>query len=80
MRFDKNPVRGIEAALNTIKKVTTHIPWDTLAPKWPAIAGKATLAIVESSTCIKVAKERPAIINAASLPFKYSVILDHTVY
>ena len=56
-RFASQPVIGIEIAFATPNEVMTHVPWLDEAPKSPAIVGMATLAMVESNTCIKVASE-----------------------
>src|SRR5271169_1175043 len=45
---------GTEMPLETAKEVMTQVPWSELTPRLPAIVGIDTLAIDESSTCMKV--------------------------
>src|SRR5258708_1854801 len=40
--------------LATAKAVITQVPWDVLTPRLPEMVGSETLAMVESSTCMKV--------------------------
>ena len=56
-RCDNQPVSGRAMALATPKLVMTQVPWLALTPRSPAMAGSDTLAIDESSTFMKVAKE-----------------------
>ena len=42
-------------AVLTAKAVMTQVLWSVLTPRLPAIVGNETLAIVVSSTCMKVA-------------------------
>ena len=49
------PVSGSAMALETAKAVITQVLWSVLTPRLPAIVGNETLAIVVSSTCMKVA-------------------------
>gem|GEM_PF-6279075 len=44
-------------ALHTAKEVITHVPWSALTPRFHAIVGSATFAMVESRTCINVASD-----------------------
>ena len=60
-RFANQPVIGIEIAFATPKEVITHVPWLKDAPRSPAIVGIATFAIVESNTCIKVARDKASV-------------------
>jgi hypothetical protein len=48
------PVSGTEMPFATANEVITHVPWFGLTPRLPAIVGSDTLAIVVSSTCMKV--------------------------
>ena len=56
-RLASQPVIGIEIAFATPNYVITDVPWLDEAPKSPAMVGIATLAMVESSTSMKVASE-----------------------
>ena len=40
--------------LATAKEVITQVPWSVLTPRLPAMVGIETLAMVVSSTCMKV--------------------------
>src|SRR5690348_2398132 len=60
-RRDRNPVSGNAIALATVNEVITHTDWFWLAPRLPAIVGNETLAIVRSSTCMKVPSDRPIV-------------------
>ncbi|KGA51995.1 hypothetical protein DJ56_4278 [Yersinia pestis] len=59
---------GIEIAFATPNEVITHVPCELDEPKSPAIVGMATLAMVESSTCMKVANESATVIQASGAP------------
>ena len=48
------PVSGTVTPFATANEVTTQLPWLVLAPRLPAMVGSDTLAMVESSTCMKV--------------------------
>ena len=67
-RFASQPVSGIEIALATPNEVITQVPWEFDAPRLPAIVGIATLAMVESSTCMKVASESAMVIMTSCAP------------
>ena len=43
-------------ALETANEVITQVPWLMLTPRLPAMVGNETLAMVVSSTCMKVAR------------------------
>src|SRR5690242_2364762 len=60
-RRDRNPVSGNAIALATVNEVITHTDWFWLPPRLPAIVGNETLAIVRSSTCMKVPSDRPIV-------------------
>ncbi|CAH0312751.1 hypothetical protein SRABI106_04096 [Rahnella aquatilis] len=68
MRFASQPVIGIEMAFATPNEVITQVPCEFEAPRFPAMVGIATLAIVESSTCIKVAIDKATVIQASGAP------------
>ncbi|EFE54799.1 hypothetical protein PROVRETT_06623 [Providencia rettgeri DSM 1131] len=68
------PVMGMEIALATPKEVITQVPCELDAPKFPAMVGIATLAMVESRTCINVANERAIVIHASFDPVKGAVV------
>lgn len=65
IRLANQPVMGIEIAFATPKEVITHVPCELDEPKSPAIVGIATLAMVESSTCMKVANDSATVIQAS---------------
>ncbi|RMS18281.1 hypothetical protein ALP75_204584 [Pseudomonas syringae pv. actinidiae] len=55
------PVNGKAMALLTANEVITQVLCSELTPRLPAMVGNATLAIVVSSTCMKVASDRPMV-------------------
>lgn len=57
------PVSGSAMALLTANEVITQVPCSELTPRLPEMVGKATLAMVVSSTCIKVASDRPMVLS-----------------
>src|SRR5476651_1319789 len=57
------PVSGKAMALLTAKEVMTQVPCSELTPRLPEMVGKATLAMVVSSTCMKVANDRPMVLS-----------------
>src|SRR5574337_644777 len=63
-RRERNPVNGSEIAMLTANEVITQVLWSLLTPRLPAIVGSETLAIVVSSTCMKVASDRPTVLSA----------------
>ena len=67
-RLARKPVIGIEMAFATPNEVITQVPWLVDAPRLPAMVGIATLAIVLSSTCMKVARDRAMVISQRVLP------------
>ncbi len=48
----------------TANEVITQVLWSLLTPRLPAMVGNDTLAIVVSSTCMKVASDRPIVHSA----------------
>jgi len=60
----RKPVSGSAMALLTANEVITQVLWFTLTPRLPAMVGNDTLAMVVSSTCMKVASDRPTVVNA----------------
>ena len=62
-RRDIQPVSGNEMAMLTENAVITQVPCCALAPRFPAMVGTATLAIVESSTCMKIAIVNPTVVR-----------------
>src|SRR6185312_11139848 len=58
-RRERNPVSGNAIALATVNEVMTHTDWSWLAPRLPAMVGSETLAMVRSSTCMNVARDKP---------------------
>src|SRR5581483_12457016 len=53
---------------DTAKEVMTHVPWSALTPRLPAMVGIETLAMVESSTCMKVPSANAIEVIARLLP------------
>ena len=53
-RCISQPVSGTEMPLATANEVITQVPWSVDTPRLPEIVGIDTLAIVVSSTCMKV--------------------------
>ena len=51
-------------ALLTANEVITQVPCSELTPRLPEIVGSATLAMVVSSTCMKVASDRPMVLSS----------------
>src|SRR5690348_4357265 len=60
-RRDRKPVSGSAIALATVNEVITHTDWFWLAPRLPAMVGSETLAMVRSSTCMKVPSDSPIV-------------------
>lgn len=67
-RCDSQPVSGSAMALATPKLVMTQVPWLGLTPRSPAIAGKDTLAMDESSTFMNVAADRAIVPHMRAEP------------
>ena len=67
-RFASQPVIGMEIAFATPNEVITQVPWLNDEPRLPAMVGMATLAMVESSTCIKVASDSAMVIMTSCAP------------
>ena len=61
MRRASQSVSGMAMALATPKKVMTHVPCEDATPRLPAMVGRATLAMVESSTVMAVTTEIPMV-------------------
>src|SRR5262245_39466688 len=57
------PVSGRQIALLTANEVITQMPCSALAPRLPEMVDNETLAMVVSSTCMKVASDRPMVAN-----------------
>ena len=49
------PLIGRMMAFETRYEVSTHVLWSLLAPRFPAMYGRATLAMLVSSTSMKAA-------------------------
>lgn len=60
-RRASQPVSGRAMALLTANEVITQVPCSELTPRLPEMVGRATLAMVVSSTCMKVARDRPMV-------------------
>ncbi len=67
-RSASRPVSGMEIAVATVKEVMTQVPCVALMPMVPAIVGTDTLAMVVSSTCMKVASDTPKVAIASCAP------------
>src|ERR1700733_5506925 len=50
------------------KRVMTQVPWSGARPRFPEMVGIDTLAMVESSTCMKVPSARPTAMTAKGTP------------
>ena len=59
----RKPVSGSAMALETANEVMTQVPWLMLTPRLPAMVGRDTLAMVVSSTCMKVARHSPKAVS-----------------
>src|SRR5215469_13859131 len=57
--------------LATAKDVITHVPWSGDTPRFPAMVGSETLAIVESSTCMKVPAASASAVMASCPPCRH---------
>src|ERR1700761_2234643 len=55
--------------LATAKDVITQVPWSVEAPRLPAMVGSETLAMVVSSTCMKVPSAKAIAVIASCPPF-----------
>src|SRR5262249_15130493 len=53
-RLISQPVSGTETPFDMAKRVMIQVPWSVLTPRLPEMVGMETLAMVESSTCMKV--------------------------
>src|SRR6185312_8894464 len=60
----RKPVKGRAMAMLTANEVITQVLWSLLTPRLPAMVGNDTFAIVVSSTCMNVAKDRPKVLIA----------------
>ena len=67
-RLASQPVMGIEIALATPKEVITQVPWLNDAPRSPEIVGIATFAMVESNTCMNVARDSANVMMPRAAP------------
>ncbi len=67
-RSVSRPVSGIEIAVETPNEVMIQVPCVELIPMLPAMVGTETLAIVVSSTCMKVDSETPIVAMMSAIP------------
>src|SRR5690606_22658514 len=67
-RFASQPVIGMEMAFATPNDVMTQVPWLSDALRLQAMVGIATFAMVESSTCMKVARDSAMVIMTSCAP------------
>ena len=63
-RRASQPVSGKAIAVETAKEVMTQVAWLALPPRLPEMVGSETLAIVVSSTCMKLASASPMVVSA----------------
>src|SRR6202012_3994992 len=63
------PVSGTPMPLATAKAVITQVPWSEDTPRLPEMVGSETLAMVESSTCMKVPAASISAVMASWPPF-----------
>ena len=63
------PVSGTATPFATAKAVTTQVELSELTPRLPAMVGSDTLAMVESSTCMKVPSASAKATSASAGPF-----------
>ena len=56
-RLTNQPLMGRTMAFETRYEVSTQVLWSWLAPRFPAICGNATFAMLVSSTSMKAASE-----------------------
>ena len=63
-RRASQPVSGNAIAVLTANEVITHVAWLALPPRLPEMVGNETLAMVVSSTCMKLASASPSVVNA----------------
>ena len=63
-RRASQPVSGNAIAVLTANEVITHVAWFALPPRLPEMVGNETLAMVVSSTCMKLASARPSVVSA----------------
>ncbi len=77
-RLASQPVIGMEMALATPNEVMTQVPWLSDEPRLPAMVGIATLAIVESSTCMNVASDSAMVNNDQLRAFQRFLLLHYT--
>lgn len=75
-RFASQPVIGIEIAFATPNEVITSSPLSE-EPRFPAIVGIATLAMVESSTCMNVAGDSAIVIMTSCAPSSGFAVASH---
>ena len=50
------------------KRVMTQVPWSGATPRLPDMVGMETLAMVESSSCMKVPSASPIEMTASGMP------------
>lgn len=67
-RLASQPVSGTAMALATPKEVITQVPWLVAAPRLPEMVGKATLAMVVSSTCMNTDIDSASVIQTSLEP------------
>jgi hypothetical protein len=67
-RCMSQPVSGTETPLETANEVMTQVPWSELTPRSPAIVGIETLAMLVSSTCMKVPSASASAVMPMALP------------
>src|SRR5580692_7559438 len=67
------PVNGTPMPLATAKEVITQVPWSDDTPRLPEMVGSETLAMVESSTCMKVPSASTSAVMPSWPPFSGAI-------
>src|SRR5471032_1732494 len=62
------PVSGTVTPLATANDVITQVPLSVLTPRFPAIVGSDTLAMVESRTCMKLPSASATDVRPNAMP------------
>ena len=65
-RCISQPVSGTDMPFDTAKEVITQVPWSELTPRSPAMVGIETLAMLVSSTCMKVPSASARAVSAST--------------
>src|SRR5579859_3691818 len=71
-RIISHPVSGTDAPFATANEVITQVPWLVETPRFPAMVGIETLAMVVSSTCMNVPRAKAIEVTAKSRPVMWA--------